>query len=171
MNIILHKLISNSGRALIALLFPFAMALATSQASAQSLGDITLNVNKETTCGCCNGWVDHVNERGFASIINHPENIAAVKEELGVLLKWQSCHTAVSDDGFLFEGHVPAKYITQFLAAPPSDALGLAAPGMPMGSPGMDFGDAFTPYDIILMMKDGSSKVFAKIASKAEQYQ
>lgn len=169
MKIDASNLLSRS-RVLLSLVFSVALAAAASQSSAQSLDDVVLNVHKETTCGCCNGWVDHVNERGFTSVINHPENIAAVKEELGVLPKWQSCHTAVSPEGFLFEGHVPAKYITQFLSAPPSDALGLAAPGMPMGSPGMDFGDAFTPYDIILMMKDGSSKVFAKVETKAEQF-
>lgn len=169
MKIDTSDLLSRS-RVLLSLVFSVVLAAAASQSSAQSLDDVTLNVHKETTCGCCNGWVTHVNERGFASIINHPENIAAVKEELGVLPKWQSCHTAVSEEGYLFEGHIPAKYITQFLSAPPTDALGLAAPGMPMGSPGMDFGDAFTPYDIILMMKDGSQKVFGKVETKAEQY-
>ena len=139
-------------------------------ADAQSLDDITLNVYKEVTCGCCVGWIAHMDERGFDSTVIHPTNIAAVKEELGVLPKWQSCHTAVSKDGYVFEGHVPAKYISQFLASPPQNALGLAAPGMPMGSPGMEIGDSFNSYDVLLMKKDGTSEVYVTVKTKAEQY-
>lgn len=137
---------------------------------AQSIDDITLNVYKEETCGCCVGWIAHVDERGFDSTVFHPEDINAVKEELGILPKWQSCHTAVSKDGYVFEGHIPAKYISQFLASPPANALGLAAPGMPMGSPGMEIGDRFDSYDVILMKKDGSSEVYATVKTQAEQY-
>lgn len=168
MKTILTKLLPDF-RALSALLFTTAMAIGATQASAQSLDDITLNVYKEVTCGCCVGWITHMDGNGFASTVHHPKNIASVKEELGVLPKWQSCHTAVSKEGFVFEGHVPSRYIAQFLGAPPADALGLAAPGMPMGSPGMEMGDRFMAYDVILMMKDGSSKVYASIKSKTDQ--
>lgn len=140
------------------------------RAQAQSIDDITLNVYKEPTCGCCVGWIAHVDERGFDSTVIHPTNIASIKEELGVLPQWQSCHTAVSKDGFVFEGHIPAKYISQFLAAPPANALGLAAPGMPMGSPGMEIGNSFNSYDVILMKKDGTSEVYATVKTQAEQY-
>jgi hypothetical protein len=92
-----------------------------------------------------------------------------VKHDLGVLPEWQSCHTAVTKEGFVFEGHVPAKFIEQFLAAPPEGALGLAVPGMPLGSPGMEMGERFTPYDIVQMNKDGSSRVFARVGSAAAQ--
>lgn len=143
---------------------------ATESVHAQSIDDITLNVYKEETCGCCVGWIAHMDERGFDSTVFHPTDIYAVKEELGVLPKWQSCHTAVSKDGYLFEGHVPAKYISQFLASPPADALGLAVPGMPMGSPGMEIGDRFNSYDVILMKKDGTSEVYATVKNQAEQY-
>ena len=139
------------------------------QASAQSIDDITINVYKSETCGCCLGWMEHMQEHGFASKVFHPRDLNGVKEELGILPKWQSCHTAVTEEGYLFEGHIPAKYITRFLDAPPADALGLAAPGMPIGSPGMEMGDRFMAYDIILMKKDGSSEVYASIKSKADQ--
>ena len=86
-----------------------------------------------------------------------------------MLPKWQSCHTAVTKGGYVFEGHIPAKYIEQFLASPPEGALGLAVPGMPLGSPGMEMGGRFTPYDIVLMNKDGSSSVFAHVPSAAAQ--
>jgi len=160
-------------------LFPslsiFALALtiglsSTEHAHAQSIDDITLNVYKEETCGCCVGWITHMDERGFDSTVFHPTDIYTVKDELGVLPKWQSCHTAVSKEGYLFEGHIPAKYISQFLASPPANALGLAVPGMPMGSPGMEIGNRFTSYDVILMKKDGASEVYSTIKTQAEQY-
>jgi hypothetical protein len=76
----------------------------------------------------------------------------------------------VSESGFLFEGHVPAKLVKQFLASPPEGALGLTAPGMPMGSPGMEMGNRFEPYQVLLMKKDGSHEVYATIGQQAEQY-
>ena len=154
---------------LASLLFSMAALVSAQQAAAQSIADITVNVYKSDTCGCCLGWMEHMQEHGFASKVFHPADLNGVKAELGILPQWQSCHTAVTQDGYLFEGHIPAKYIVQFLAAPPDNALGLAAPGMPMGSPGMEIGDRFAAYDVILMKKDGSSEVYASIKSKADQ--
>ena len=131
-----------------ALLFCAAIALTGTGLSAQSLDDITLDVYKLETCGCCVGWIEHMDQRGFASKIIHPRDMNGVKEDLGVLPKWQSCHTAVTKEGFVFEGHIPAKYISRFLESPPPNALGLAVPGMPMGAPGMEMGDRFIAYDI-----------------------
>jgi len=121
------------------------------------------DVYKSETCGCCVNWIEQMNAHGFVSKIHHPANLNAVKAELGVLPHWQSCHTAVTTQGFLFEGHIPARYIQQFLAAPPEGALGLAVPGMPLGSPGMEVGNRFTPYDVVQMNKDGTSKIYASI--------
>ena len=145
-------------------------SLTSLNASAQTFQEIVMDVHKEPTCGCCVGWIEHMDEQGFTSNVHHPRNISSVKQELGVLPEWQSCHTAVTKEGYVFEGHVPAKFIKQFMASPPANALGLAAPGMPMGSPGMVMGDRFSPYNIILMNKDGTSSVFASIANAAEQY-
>ncbi len=150
-------------------LFTCVFTIGGAGLSAQSLDDIVLNVYKEVTCGCCNGWIEHMDEHGYSSNIFHPANLNAVKAELGIKPEWQSCHTAVTKEGFLFEGHVPEKYITQFLAAPPQGALGLAVPGMPIGAPGMEMGNRFMPYDILLMKKDGSSEVFASIKSAEDQ--
>jgi hypothetical protein len=152
-----------------ALLFAAALSLTSIAASTQSLDDIALNVYKLESCGCCVGWIEHMQQRGFASTIIHPRDITGVKDELGVLPQWQSCHTAVTQEGFVFEGHIPAKYITRFLASPPPNALGLAVPGMPMGAPGMEMANRFIAYDIILMNKDGSSEVYARVKSKADQ--
>ena len=82
--------------------------------TAQSIDDITLNVYKDVNCGCCVGWIDHMHDKGFASKINHPRNLNGVKHDLGVLPEWQSCHTAVTKEGFVFECYVPAKFIEQF---------------------------------------------------------
>ena len=127
------------------------LALLAPSTSAQTFQEIVMDVHKEPTCGCCVGWIAHMDEQGFTSNVHHPRNISSVKQELGVLPQWQSCHTAVTKEGYVFEGHVPAKFIKQFMASPPEGALGLAAPGMPVGSPGMVIGNNFTPYAIILM--------------------
>ena len=80
------------------------------------------------------------------------------------------CHTIISQDGYVFEGHVPVKYMDKFLQNPPKDAIGLATPGMPMGSPGMEMGDQFSPYTIMLIKKDGSTAPYASIKQANEQY-
>ena len=72
-----------------------------------------------------------------------------IKLEAGISPAARSCHTAISTDGYVFEGHIPSRYIRQFLAAPPEGARGLVVPGMPVGSPGMEMGDRFDPYDIL----------------------
>ena len=139
-------------------------------AGAQSIDDITLNVYKEPTCGCCVGWIEHMDERGYSSTIHHPRDLARVKEQLGLKPEWASCHTAVTEEGYVFEGHIPEKFIAQFLAAPPQGAMGLAVPGMPIGGPGMEIGDQFTPYDILLINKDGTHSLFAHIENAAQQH-
>ena len=86
-----------------------------------------------------------------------------VKEKYNIKPEYRSCHTGVSEDGYIFEGHIPSKYITQFLSEKNPDAIGLSVPGMPLGSPGMEVGDRFTPYDILILYKDGTHKVYAEI--------
>ena len=105
-------------------------------ANGQSIEDVVLNVYKEPTCGCCNGWIEHMNDNGYSTAFHHPTNIQKLKDEFGLKNEWRSCHTAVHKDGFYFEGHIPEKFIAQFLSAPPEGAMGLAVPGMPIGGPG-----------------------------------
>ncbi|MDH3978696.1 MAG: DUF411 domain-containing protein, partial [Gammaproteobacteria bacterium] len=102
-----------------------------------------LTVYKSPTCGCCKVWIKHVNQAGFKTATEQPANLNDVKSELGVPPQVRSCHTAVSESGYVFEGHIPAKLIKRFLADPPDDALGLTVPGMPVGSPGMESGGRF----------------------------
>jgi hypothetical protein len=77
--------------------------------------------------------------------------------------EYRSCHTTVSANDFIFEGHIPLKYITKFLSEEHPNAIGLSVPGMPLGSPGMEFDGRFTPYDVLILYKDGSSKIFAEV--------
>ena len=115
-------------------------------------------VYKSPTCGCCSNWVDHMAEAGFETTVRDVTDLSTLKRELGVPATLASCHTALVD-GYLLEGHVPADVALKFLTEKPQ-AAGLAVPGMPMGSPGME-GPTSEPYDILLFRRDGTSQVYA----------
>ena len=118
----------------------------------------TVTVYKSPTCGCCANWVTHMRQAGFTVEVEDTDRLPLVKAEAGVPLQLQSCHTAMIGD-YVFEGHVPAEAIARFLAEAP-DAKGLAVPGMPVGSPGMEQGDRVDPYDIVLFDENGSTGVY-----------
>jgi hypothetical protein len=149
-----------------------AYAEPANQQTAVSTADDPLHlvVHKSPTCGCCLGWMEHMHNSGFSTTPNHPEALAQLKLNKGVELRYQSCHTAVSQQGYVFEGHVPAKFVRQFLAKAPQNAIGLSVPGMPLGSPGMEVGDKFMPYQVLLLKKDGDHEVFAKVDTAADQF-
>ena len=128
-----------------------------------SQNKFSLLVHKTPTCGCCKKWVKHLEANSFSTMIKDHQNLQKVKEQLSIKPKYQSCHTAVSQDGYVFEGHIPSKFIKQFLADPEADAIGLSVPGMPLGSPGMEVEGRFMPYDVLVLYKDGSSKVYAEV--------
>ncbi|WP_347331788.1 DUF411 domain-containing protein [Marinimicrobium locisalis] len=129
-----------------------------------------LTIYKSPTCGCCGDWVTHMEEAGFQASTEHPQQMRAIKMQLGIEPEYSSCHTGVSDEGYVFEGHIPAKVVQRFLENPPENALGLAVPRMPVGSPGMEMGERFEPYDVLLLKEDGSSEVYAHIDTAEEQY-
>lgn len=133
--------------------------------ASSSTGPLTLDVYKSPTCGCCQIWIEHTDANGFRSNVHNTEDLNAVKARFGIASKYQSCHTGVSADGYIFEGHVPARLIKQFLAEKPVNAIGLAVPGMPIGSPGMEVGDRIAPYDVLLLKKDGTSSVYAHVTA------
>jgi hypothetical protein len=110
----------------------------------------TINVWKDPNCGCCTGWVEHLRRNGFTATVVEAGDMQAVKTRLSVPAELAACHTA-EIAGYIIEGHVPAKAIARLLAEKP-DARGLAVPGMPIGSPGMEGG---TPevYDVIVFGK------------------
>jgi len=88
----------------------------------------------------------------------------------GIKPNYRSCHTAVTRNGFAFEGHVPAKFIKQFLAEKHNNAIGLSVPAMPVGSPGMEVGERFMPYNVLILFKDGTSEVYAEVKTYEEQF-
>jgi len=138
----------------------------TANSSEQLLGRVTLDVYKSRTCGCCEQWIEHVETSGFEAIVHHPVNLNQLKADKGISLRYQSCHTAVSNDGYVFEGHIPARIIQQFLADPPQNAIGLAVLGMPAGSPGMEMGNRHDDYDVLLLKQGGNAEIYRHITSK-----
>jgi hypothetical protein len=119
---------------------------------------IAMRVYMSPTCGCCSLWVEHLEENGFEVESIHRHDMGDVKAALGVAPQLSSCHTGVVN-GYVMEGHIPAADIRAFLAEAP-DAHGLAVPGMPIGSPGMEMGDRIDPYDVLAFQADGTSQVF-----------
>lgn len=123
----------------------------------QFAGPIT--VYKSPTCGCCGNWVDYLRADGFRVTVIDRENMTEVKEKYGVGPALRSCHTAVVD-GYVVEGHVPARDIRRLLSERP-DVAGLTAPGMPQMSPGML---SIEPrgYDVLTFDDEGRTRVFSR---------
>ncbi|TVP47802.1 MAG: DUF411 domain-containing protein [Gemmatimonadales bacterium] len=119
-----------------------------------------MRVYASPSCGCCSLWVDHLEENGFDVETVHREDMADVKRNFGVADRLVSCHTGIVN-GYVVEGHVPASDIRRLLAESPDNVRGLAVPGMPVGSPGMEVGDRVDPYDVVAFAADGSTRVFA----------
>ncbi|WP_233575102.1 DUF411 domain-containing protein [Stagnimonas aquatica] len=120
----------------------------------------TVVVYKSPTCGCCLKWVEHLQQAGFTVETHDEPQMSLVKTRLGVPEALGSCHTATVN-GYVIEGHVPAEDIRQLLAKRPK-AKGLAVPGMPIGSPGMEMGDRVDPYQTLLFDGQGRSSVFSR---------
>jgi hypothetical protein len=114
---------------------------------------------RDPGCGCCEKWAGLMKDAGFAITLEDDPNLAERKARLGVPKNLTGCHTALVGD-YVIEGHVPPDDIILLLAERPV-ALGLAVPGMPAESPGMEMGGARQPFDVVLMGKDGATKVYA----------
>ena len=122
---------------------------------------LAIQVWKDPNCGCCNDWVSHLQSHGFSVTVFDEGNNAA-RSRLAMPKRYASCHTALID-GYVVEGHVPAADILRLLKDRPA-AVGLAVPGMPIGSPGMDgpeYGGRRDAYQVLLVLKDGASSVFS----------
>jgi hypothetical protein len=118
-------------------------------------------VYKSATCGCCNAWVEHLKAAGFNVRVHDVDNLAAIKERVGIPYGMGSCHTAQIGDYFI-EGHVPASDIRRLLQEKPK-AKGLTVPGMPIGSPGMEsVAREIQDYEVYLVGTDGQTTVFSK---------
>lgn len=126
---------------------------------AESLPPVT--VYKSKYCGCCGEWVKHMENNGFNVNVIETEALNEVKIKYNVPAPLASCHTAIIGN-FIVEGHTPASSIKRFLKEAPKDAIGLAVPGMPLGSPGMEQGNMKQPYDVLAFDKAGNTVVFEK---------
>lgn len=115
----------------------------------------TITVYKSPTCGCCRNWIKHLEAAGFEVEAIDSDDMNAVKLEFGVPKSMTSCHTA-RVAGYTIEGHVPVADILRLLGKRP-EADGLAVPGMPVGSPGMEVGDRVDPYKVMLFGEEGAT--------------
>ena len=119
-----------------------------------------MKVYRSPTCGCCGKWEGHAKQSQFDLNDNVTDDMDAIKKRLGVPEKLASCHTAIVG-GYVIEGHVPAADIEKLLATKPN-IVGIAAPGMPLGSPGMEMAGKADAYQVVSFDKDGNIAVFAQ---------
>lgn len=137
-----------------------AKVLVSDSGGARATRDTAVvTVYKSPTCGCCTAWVDHMRASGFRVAAIDTNDVDAVKRQHGVAAEHGSCHTALVG-GYVLEGHVPASDVRRLLAERPA-ITGLAVPGMPAGSPGME-GPVSEPYRVIAFTRGGGTSVFAK---------
>lgn len=126
---------------------------------AQAADPVTLDVYRDPNCGCCKAWISHLRDNGL-QVNDHVENdMAAVKERLGVPHRLGSCHTGVIAGKFV-EGHVPARDVLRLRER--ADLIGAAVPGMPIGSPGMEMGDRQDAYQVVGLDSLGRESVLAE---------
>ncbi len=122
----------------------------------------SMTVYKTASCGCCNGWIDHMRANGFEVTTRDVQQseLSRVKSHYRVPEKLHSCHTAVIE-GYVVEGHVPAHIVSRFLRERPL-VTGISAPGMPAASPGMDVPSG-GPYDVVIFDADGGARLYERV--------
>ena len=138
-----------------------ALGLAALAGPAAAAAPVLVEVWKSPSCGCCKDWITHMEASGFRVRVHDTGN-TAMRERLQIPMQLGSCHTALVG-GYAIEGHVPAKDVQRLLRERPQ-AVGLAVPGMPIGSPGMDgpeYGPRRDAYDVLLVVRGGSPRVFS----------
>ena len=122
----------------------------SASAGGPSADSTILTVYKDPSCGCCGGWISHA-------------------EEAGLAVEHQSCHLSLTEAGDVFVGHIPAPCVQAYLRNPPAGARGLTVPAMPVGSPGMEQGSQFEPYEVLQLGEGASTTVYAKVTSPSDQ--
>ena len=137
-----------------------AIARSSSPEAQQKPAAVQVTVFKDANCGCCKDWVEHLRKHGFAVTAKDTADVGGVKRTARVPNQLHSCHTAFVN-GYVVEGHVPAADIQRLLKEKPQVA-GIAVPGMPVGSPGMEVGNRKDPYEVMAFRRDGSTSVFAR---------
>lgn len=147
---------------LIALCLSIGVLIGGSSAIAATAHSPTydLTVFRSPTCGCCGDWLNYMKAEGFEIKDNITAEMDTVKQTYGVSKPLSSCHTALIN-GYVIEGHVPAEDVRQLLAEKPS-VVGITAPGMPMGSPGMEMGDRVDDYTVYAFNTENKVIPFAQ---------
>ena len=138
------------------------------QGAMATVNPALITVWKNPDCGCCKEWIAHLQKSGFEVLAKDVPDTAPIRQKLGLPAKFGSCHTAQMG-AYVLEGHVPAQEVRRLLREQPR-AVGLAVPGMPVGSPGMEVGNRQDPYDVLLVMADGSSRVYQSYPSKTVKF-
>jgi hypothetical protein len=136
--------------------------LAMAHPQGQGKGNaIDVQVYKQPGCGCCELWAQHMRKAGFRVTVAEAQDVDAMKRQNGIPVNLRSCHTSLVG-GYKVEGHVPADVVKRLLTEKPS-VSGIAVPGMPMGSPGMEAGGRVEPYDVYSFDAQGRQPVFASV--------
>ena len=151
-----------------------AMAEDTAQATMVSVWDKetepnytgvkNITVYRSPSCGCCGVWLEHAQKHGFKVEDIKTEQMEALKQKHNVPSQLASCHTTIVD-GYVMEGHIPVDDIKRFLTEKPEGFIGLAVPGMPLGSPGMEAGDTKQPFQVLAFNQQGETEVFNEYES------
>lgn len=141
-------------------LFATLLIGSLAQASWAAPATPVIDVYKSPACGCCNKWIDHLKANGFGVRSYDTDNVAQHKARLGVPPGYGSCHTA-EVDGYVIEGHVPAREIKRLLKEKPR-VSGLVVPAMPVGSPGMEADGRKDPYKVFLVNRNRSTQTYVQ---------
>lgn len=129
---------------------------------------VAMLVHRDPNCGCCESWAALARRQGYVVTVQNEADMAAVKGRLGVPAQLASCHTTVVGD-YVFEGHVPFEEVARLLAERPDNIRGLAVPGMPAGSPGMEVPDGTVqPFEVIAFDRTGSTSVYARYPAQEQ---
>lgn len=150
--------VNNNGKLAVSLLVGTTLVIGGLMFSQHPTKAGEIVVYKSPSCGCCKAWVNHLQENGFSVEVHDKEDMNPIKVDREVPRHLQSCHTA-EVGGYVVEGHVPADLITRLLQEKPK-VKGVAVPGMPMGSPGME-GPRKDAYQVLTFQEDGSTTVYA----------
>lgn len=126
-------------------------------------------VYKHPLCFCCKKWIRYLQDNGLEVRAISRMDMRSVKTQWHLPKGMTSCHTAVWRQKYVFEGHIPVKYIQRFLRDPPAGAIGLIVPGMPLGSPGMHDGKSFEPYSIYLLLRGGDYRYYARVEAPEKE--
>jgi len=137
-----------------------AGAVVTRSIPLRAMAPIPIDVYKTAACACCKAWVAHLDSNGFAAIVHDVPKLDPINAELGIPLPLQTCHAA-RVASYVISGHVPADLIQRFLREHPTTLVGLAVPGMPLGSPGME-SQKKVLYSVLSFEKDGTTHVYAR---------